>query len=204
MRIIGILGGVASGKSVVAGRLKELGAEVLDADVVAHEVLREEDVKSAVRQRFGGGVIGADGEIARGELACIVFAEDEVGQSALRELEAIMHPRIGERLQQRIESIREEGKAKAIVLDAAVMMKANWHKLCDVLLFVEVSPEVRMQRAKSRGWQDGEVAAREARQTPVAEKRAVADVVIDNSGELSHTFVQVDRFWDDIQDSPSA
>ena len=194
MRIIGILGGVASGKSVVAGRLRELGAEILDADVVAHEVLREEEVQAAVRQRFGEEVMDDNG-VNRSALARIVFANRDSGSEALGDLEAIMHPRIGQRLQEQISEIQSQGDAKALVLDAAVMMKAGWHKLCDVLLFVDVAPEVRVQRSLARGWSDKEVASREARQTPVDQKRAVADVIIDNSGELYDTFAQVDRFW---------
>ena len=195
MKTIGILGGVASGKSVVARRLAELGAEVLDADVVAHEVLREEGVKADIRKRFGDSIFTPEGEIARGALAKIVFADDDAGPQALADLEAIMHPRIGERLQERMREIEQAAQAKAIVLDAAVMMKAGWHKLCGVLIFVDVSPEVRVQRSRSRGWSDGEVAAREARQTPVAEKRVAADVIIDNSGALDDTLSRVDRFW---------
>ena len=196
MKIIGILGGVASGKSVVANRMRELGAEVLDADVVAHEVLNEEEVQSAIRRRFGDAVFTLDGQVARRELAKVVFADDEAGRKALADLEAIMHPRIGARLDERMREIQAAGEAKSIVLDAAVMMKAGWHRLCDALLFVEVSPAVRVERSKTRGWSDKEVTAREARQTPVDQKRAAADVVIDNSGELSDTFAQIDRFWD--------
>lgn len=198
MKTIGILGGVASGKSVVARRLEELGAEVLDADVVAHEVLREDGVKSALRARFGDRVVGQDGQIDRKAVAKIVFADDDAGRRALADLEAIVHPRIGQRLRRRIDEIQQHGTAKAIVLDAAVMMKAGWHKLCDTMLFVDASPEVRAARAQSRGWSPQEVAAREARQTPVMEKRAIADVVIDNSGSLDDTFAQVDRFWRNI------
>ena len=186
---------MASGKSVVADRLRELGAAVLDADVVAHEVLTEDETKAAIRRRYGDEVFAPDGQVARGALAKVVFADSDAGNDALTDLEAIMHPRIGARVAERMREIEAEGAAAAIVLDAAVMMKAGWHKLCDVLLFVDVSPEVRVQRSKARGWSDAEVAAREARQTLVADKRAAADVVIDNSGDLHHTFAQVDRFW---------
>ena len=148
MRIIGIFGGVASGKSVVANRLRELGAAVLDADVVAHEVLAEDATQAAIRRRFGDDVFTPDGQVARGALAKIVFADDEAGSQALADLEAIMHPRIGERVAEKMREIEAAGNAAAIVLDAAVMMKAGWHKLCDVLLFIEVAPEVRVQRSR--------------------------------------------------------
>ena len=190
MKIIGILGGVASGKSAVAARLKELGAAVLDADIVAHEVLTEATTKAAIRERFGNGVFDGD-DVNRSALARVVFADTNQGRSALADLEAIMHPRIGQRLQKKIQEI----DAEIVVLDAAVMMKAGWHQLCDVLLFVEVAPEVRVQRSLARGWSEEEVATREAKQTPVAQKRAAADFIIDNSGELQDTYAQVDQFW---------
>ena len=201
MKIIGIIGGVASGKSVVASRLRELGAEVLDADVVAHEVLTEPAIKAALAERFGQSIFSADGAVNRKALAQIVFAGDDAGNAALADLESIVHPRVGERLQEKTQQIKKDGVAEAIVLDAAVMMKAGWHKLCDVLIFVEVSPEMRVQRSRSRGWTDDEVASREARQTPVAEKRAAADVIIDNSGEVEDTYAEVDRLWRNITKS---
>ena len=195
MKLVGLLGGVASGKSVVTKRLAELGAEVLDGDVTAHEVLREGDIRAAIRQRFGEAVFDEDGQVNRSALARVVFAGGNNGSTALTDLEKIMHPRIGQRLQEKMAEIDRIGKAQAVVLDAAVMMKAGWHKLCDLLVFVDVTPEIRVARSRSRGWSDEEVAAREARQTPLEVKRAAADVVIDNSGDLTDTFAQVDRFW---------
>ena len=197
MKIIGILGGVASGKSAVAARLKELGAAVLDADVTAHHALDEAKIQAAIRERYGEGVF-AGGKVNRSALARIVFADGDAGRAALADLEAILHPRIGELLREEMERIESQHTNKAIVLDAAVMMKAGWHKLCDVLIFVDVAPEVRVQRSLARGWDAKEVASREARQTPVDEKRAAADVIIDNSGELNDTFAQVDRFWQEF------
>jgi dephospho-CoA kinase len=195
MHIIGILGGVASGKSAIARRLAELGAEVLDGDVVAHEVLREDDVKQAIRDRFGDCVFDQRGEIVRGELAKIVFANDKAGARALADLEFIMHPRIGQRLRERIEQIQRACKAKAIVLDAAVLLKAGWGELCTKILYVDVPRPLRIERAKARGWTAADVDARDARQSPLDVKRAAADVVIDNSGDLRDTFAEVDQFW---------
>ncbi|MCA9269295.1 MAG: dephospho-CoA kinase, partial [Planctomycetales bacterium] len=99
MHIIGIIGGVASGKSAVAKRLAERGAAILDADGAAHDVLRETDVKRRLRERFGDGIFDPQGEVARHALAPIVFAPGEEGAAALADLERIVHPRIGERLQ---------------------------------------------------------------------------------------------------------
>ncbi len=200
IQLIGILGGVASGKSAVADRLGQLGAVVLDADDVAHEVLRDEDIKRRIAARFGADVLDEAGEVRRGALAKSVFADSDAGRQALADLETLMHPAIGQRIQQKIDAIAHDDPQQVIVLDAAVMMKAGWHKLCDRLIFVEVSPDVRVQRSRSRGWSDDEVASREARQTPLAEKRAAADVIIDNSGDLAQTYAQVDRFWAKVRD----
>jgi dephospho-CoA kinase len=199
MHILGILGGVASGKSAVARRLKELGAEVLDGDVVAHQVLRENDVKKAIRARFGDGVFDDEGEVVRGQLAKIVFAGDEEGEKALADLEFIMHPRIGQRLRERIDQIRRAGKTNVIVLDAAVLLKAGWRNFCTKILFIDVPRAQRVERAKARGWTAADVDARDARQSPIDIKRAAADVVIDNSGDLNDTFAQVDEFWASLQ-----
>lgn len=198
MHILGIIGGVASGKSLVAERFQQLGAEVLNADQVGHEVLREEGVKDAIRRRFGDGVFDDAGEVARKKVAQIVFAEDAAGAKALADLEAIVHPRIGERLRERIAEIARDGRTQVVVLDAAVMLQAGWGDVCDQIIFVDVPREVRVERAKSRGWTAEELDARDARQTPLAEKRAAADVIIDNSGAASDTFKQVDRLWSSL------
>ena len=194
MHVIGIIGGVASGKSTIAKRLGQLGAVVLDADAVGHEVLRNEEVKAALRKRFGDGVFNTAGEIDRSAVARIVFAGDATGEQALADLEAIVHPKIGERLAEKIAALQEDS-TKAVVLDAALLLKSGWNRLCDTIIFVDVPREQRLARAATRGWSPEELDSRDARQTPIEQKRAAADVVIDNSGELADTLAQVDRFW---------
>lgn len=195
MKTIGIIGGVASGKSAVAKRLEELGAAVLDADAVGHEVLGQPNVKTAIRRRFDDGVFDEAGEIIRGEVARIVFEASPAGEQALADLEAIVHPEIGARMREKIEEMERVGNFPAVVLDAAVLLKAGWAPICDMILFIDVPREIRIQRAKSRGWSPEQLDARDARQTPIEKKRAAADVVIDNSGDLANTLAQVDRFW---------
>jgi dephospho-CoA kinase len=162
---------------------------------VGHEVLREAAVKAAICERFGEGVFDNAGEVDRQKVAKIVFAEKEKGAKALSDLEAIVHPRIGERLRERIGEIAREGKTNVVVLDAAVMLQAGWASVCDQIIFVDVPREIRIARAKARGWSPQELDARDARQTPLAEKRAAADVIFDNSGDRRDVFEQVDRFW---------
>ena len=136
MKLIGLLGGVASGKSMVADMFRQLGAEVLDADRVGHEVLRMPAVRAAVGGRWGKDVIGPDGEINRPALAKIVFAPPPDGPRELAELERITHPEIRRRLQAEVEELARRG-AKMAILDAPVMLKAGWNQLCDALVFVD-------------------------------------------------------------------
>ena len=128
MIVIGILGGVASGKSLVADQFRRLGAEVLDGDDVAHEVLREVAVINLLRQRWGEDVLSEDGQINRTAVANIVFAPPPKGPIQLAFLEQITHPRIAERLRQTIEKLSRDS-VEVVVLDAAVMLKAGWRLL---------------------------------------------------------------------------
>jgi len=197
MKVIGILGGVASGKSVVADQFRRLGAEVLYADLVGHEVLRDVEVITALRERWGGDVIDEDGQINRAVVAKIVFAPPPEGTKQLAFLEQITHPRIGKRLTQRIEDLSRRG-IEVAVLDAPVMMKAGWDQLCDQIVFVETKQSVREQRARIRGWTDDAFAAREEAQESLEKKRNLSDCVINNSGSLDETFQQSQEFFNSI------
>lgn len=193
-RIVGLLGGIASGKSLVAAQLVALGAGLLDADMAGHEVLLRSDVREAIRRRWGDRVLDAKGHVNRPALARLVFADTPEGRADLTYLEQITHPLIGEVLRERAITMADSG-TPLIVLDAPVMLKAGWDKLCDVLLFVDSPLELRRERARSRGWSDAEFAAREARQEPVDAKRRLADFVVDNSGSAGGTNLQITRLW---------
>jgi dephospho-CoA kinase len=193
--VIGLLGGIASGKSLVARAFEELGAAVLDADAAGHEVLRQDEVKRAVRSRWGKSVFGPEGEIDRAALAKIVFDPSPTGRDALQYLEQLTHPRIGQRLKQEAEALAAAGKHKALVLDAPVMLEAGWHTLCSQIVFVDAPREVRLSRALARGWTEADFTAREAAQESLDVKRRHADVIIDNSGSAEFTQAQVRRLW---------
>ena len=197
MILIGILGGVASGKSEVSSRLRSLGAAVLDADRVGHAVLREAEVKRAVQRRWGEAVLDAAGEIDRRKVAEIVFAAVPESRAELTFLEQLTHPLIGQRLQEQLAELHREG-AQAAVLDAPVMLKAGWDRLCQRIVFVDAPRDVRLARARQRGWTEADFAAREAAQEPLETKRSRADVTIDNSLTRQHLFAQVDRFWQSL------
>jgi dephospho-CoA kinase len=194
MILIGILGGVASGKSEVSRRLQSLGAEVLDADQVGHAVLRELEVRRAVGHRWGERVLDAAGEIDRRKVAEIVFAGTPESDVELKFLEQSTHPRIGQRLESQLAEWHRAG-VRAAVLDAPVMLKAGWDRLCQRIIFVDAPRPVRLARARQRGWSETDFAAREAAQEPLEAKRTRADLTIDNSATREQLYAQVDRFW---------
>jgi len=198
MKLIGIIGGVASGKSVVARCLAELGAVVIDADAIGHAVLKEPQIEAAARARWGDGIFGSDGYIHRPALAAIVFGADPNAPVELEYLESLTHPLIRQQLRNRIADLRAEGRHPAAILDAPVLIKAGWNELCDQIVYVESPLPLRQERAMQRGWTAEEFARREAAQEPLPEKQALADVTIDNSGALEHTRRQVRSFWDSL------
>lgn len=195
MKVIGILGGIASGKSVVAETFRDLGAGLLDADRAGHEVLELEEVKQALRQRWGDEILATDGSIDRAQIATIVFQPAPEGPQELEFLEQQTHPRIGELLGRQSAEYAQQG-VPAIVLDAPVMLKAGMQEMCDAIVFVDAAPEIRAQRAMQRGWTHEEFVARERAQESTDVKREQADWVIDNSGSLESTKAQTLQFWE--------
>lgn len=199
MIVIGILGGVASGKSAVSDRLKSLGAVALDADRMGHEVLQEPEVKEVLRRRWGETVFDAAGEVDRRKVAGIVFAATPQGQEELAFLEQLTHPRIGRRLRGQLEELNLKG-VRAAVLDAPVMLKAGWDRLCDRVLFVDTPRQLRLARVRQRGWTEADLATREAAQEPLERKRRRADTILDNSSSWDQLYEQVDRFWRSVSE----
>ncbi len=193
MHIIGIVGGVAGGKSLVARQLRELGAAVLEADTIGHEVLRQECTEAAARRRWGDGIFGPDGRIDRRRLARIVFAPPPHGPREKEYLEGLTHPEIGRLIQRRIQGLAAGG-AKLVVLDAPLLMETDLDNFCNTIIFVDSPREIRMARAQSRGWNEEDYAAREGAQDSLDSKRAKADVTMDNSGSPESTKAQVERW----------
>ncbi|HOM15750.1 MAG TPA: dephospho-CoA kinase [Thermoguttaceae bacterium] len=202
MRIIGLLGGVASGKSVVAQELAQLGACILDADQAGHQVLQMPHVQEAIRTRWGQEVFGPDGQVDRARLAQRVFADSAQAVQDRRYLEEITHPEIGQLLRCQAQTLAETG-CPAAVLDAPLLLEVGWDRWCDKLVFVDAPLEVRQTRALARGWTLEQFAAREAAQWPVEQKRLRADIIIDNSGSLEKTHMQVLRFWQSLIPGPA-
>jgi len=194
MRVIGVVGGVAGGKSLVARQLAELGAGLLDADRAGHEVLTLPRIEAAARKRWAEEVFGADGRIDRSRLAEIVFADSPQATRERKYLEQLTHPEIGRLLRQEAERLAARG-CPAAVLDAPLLLEAGWDRLCDRVVFVDAPRELRLARPRKRGWSEADFAAREGAQESLDFKRKRADLVLDNSGSPEQTQAQVERFW---------
>ena len=192
---VGLTGGLASGKSTVAGFFRELGAFHLDADRLAHELIAPGGLaEREVISRFGGGILGTDGAIDRKALAAIVFSDPQ----ARADLNALVHPKVRKEIAQRIAD-HESGASPAAValVDAALLVESGIHRDLDALIVVACPEPIQIARAVARGGlSEVEARARIAAQAPLAEKLAVADHVIDNGASLDETKRQVIRVWD--------
>lgn len=195
MIVIGLTGGIASGKSLVAAELARHGAVVADADGWGHEVLREPAVCAALRGRWGLAVVDESGEIDRAAVAGIVFAPPPSGPRERAFLERTTHPRITARLVEWLEQHAQRRDASAAVLDAPLLHPAGWAALCDVILFVEADAAIRADRARTRGWTDAQWQARQAAQGSLCYQRGRADRIIRNSGTREELAAQVAAFW---------
>ena len=195
-RVIGLTGGIASGKSTVAGMLAALGAEVIDADQVARDLVAPgQPALDEIVAAFGAAVLTASGELDRKRLGARVFAEP----SERRRLDAILHPRIGAETARRIAEAGARG-VPVVVYEAALLVENGLHRLLDGLIVVAVDEAVQRARLSSRDLLAGdEVAQRLAAQAPLADKLAAADYVIDNQGDREATRRQVEAAWRDIR-----
>jgi dephospho-CoA kinase len=190
---IGLTGNIATGKSLVGRMLVELGAEHIDADQLAHQVMAHGTaVWGHVMAAFGQEVVGPDGEIDRRQLARIVFADPE----ALTRLEQIVHPAVIARTRQLI----ADTSAQAVVVEAIKLIESGMvRQLCDVLWVVTAPRQVQLERlTSSRGLSRGEALLRIDAQPAQEYKVAQADVVIDNSGAIQETRRQVKRAWAEL------
>jgi dephospho-CoA kinase len=181
--VIGVLGGIASGKSTVARLLAGTGGVVLDADAMVSEELASPQLRQRLLAAFGGGIFTPDGRVDRQALSQLVFASPE----ARSRLEGWVHPRVRARIRAGLEEARAQGR-NPLVLDVPLLLENDAdHGLasrCDFLVFVDADPKLRDRRAvEARGWAAGEVARREGAQMPLADKAARARHVVRNQGD---------------------
>ncbi len=190
--VIGLLGGVGSGKSTAAGLFEEIGAEVVDADRLAHEVLRGPAASRKVAERFGPEVLGPDGEVDRRRLGERVFSD----RKALEDLEAIVHPPVLEAVRERIRRHRRAAgglPAPLLVLDVPLLAESPLRGECDAFVFVDAGLAERRSRTAPRGWAPGDLDRREKHQLPIEEKRRLARWVADNSGSIDRLRSEIAR-----------
>jgi len=195
-QVIGLIGGIGSGKSLVAAELARHGGIVISGDKLGHEALRDPDIKAGVIKRWGNGIRDADGNIDRRRLGRIVFADAKERQA----LEKLAFPYIERRIgQELIDKAKSNPQAAFIVLDAAVMLEAGWNRFCDWLVYVKAPRAIRLRRlVEQRGLDEKEVAARENAQWPEAEKEKRADFVLDNSGSPEELTQQVNELLEKL------
>ncbi|MHC4575194.1 MAG: dephospho-CoA kinase [Planctomycetota bacterium] len=195
--IIGVLGGIASGKSTVAAEFSKLGCRVIDADKIGHELLDKRAVKDTITSSFGKVVLDPAGNIDRKKLADIVFGD----AAKLAELNNIIHPLVLARVERLIERYRRQDKVRAIVLDMPLLVEVGWAERCDKLIFVDCKRELRAVRAKKMGiFSEEQLKMRENFQIPLDRKVSLADNTIDNNSGSSKLARQVAEIFFYIMD----
>lgn len=193
MKIIGLTGGIACGKSTVSTELRAHGAAIIDADALAHELSQpHQPIYNAYVERFGREIVMADGMLDRVAIARRVFADPAVRA----EVDAIAHPLIRMAAEERLRAARDENK-RAAVLDVPLLFEAGWDALADETWVVALPREEQLARllARDTSMDEGEARARIAAQMPLAEKCARADVIIDNSGTKEEIREYIGKLW---------
>jgi dephospho-CoA kinase len=190
--VVGLTGGIGSGKSTVSSLLAAKGAVIVDADEVVREQQRPgTPVFDAMVERFGPGIVAADGTLDRAAVADIVFADPQ----ALADLNNIVHPAVGAAIARRMEEL--SGTDAVVVLDVPLLVEASRGYPLAGLIVVDVDPDIAVERlVMQRGMTEEDARSRMSRQASREERRARADVVIDNRGTPSDLARQVDAVWD--------
>lgn len=193
MVVIGVTGGVGTGKSTVARMFQRLGAVVLDADALAHEAMEpNRPAWRRIVRAFGKGILNPDQTINRRRLAQRVFRDAE----ARRRLERIIHPQVLREIRLRIGRLRRARRTRAVALDVPLLIESGAARMADALVVVTAPPEVQRRRlARRHGWSAEETKRRIRAQWDLAAKAALADYVVDNSDGVDATRTQVRRIW---------
>lgn len=195
-KIIGLTGGIASGKSTVSALLRQAGIPVIDADQVARQVQRPGSVAlNKLAAAFGPAIIAPDGSLNRQQLGQRVFDDP----AARQELDRIVQPLIKDTIWQAVDNLRRQGVAN-VVLDVPLLFEAGYDTDCDLVVVVRVSPATELRRLMARnGYSRAAAQARIAAQLPLSVKVAKADVVIDNDGSREETRRQVAQLVEDLR-----
>ena len=196
--IIGLAGGIGSGKTTVARMLETLGGRVIDFDRLAHTELGKPDVLKTLLDWWGSSIVSPVGDVDRGAIAEIVFGDP----AQLQRLEELLYPRLMQLSEVLLAAADAEPIVKAMVLDAPKLFEAGLDRLCDSVIFVDTLMRDRLHHVEqNRGWSERELIRRENRQTPLDQKRALADYVIVNHAGLDELRGQVERVFSSVLDS---
>lgn len=196
MYLVGLTGGIGSGKSTIARRLAERGAVHIDADQLAREAVEPGTAAlAAIRESFGNGVITDNGELDRAALGAIVFAD----RTSLQTLNGIVHPAVRALTEKRITEATEQDADAVIVYDVPLLAEANLPRSYDLIVVAHADAGTRRDRLTTlRGMTPEEAERRIAAQASDDERLALADVVIDTNGSLQETLSQADGLWTDL------
>jgi len=191
--IIGLTGGVASGKSTVSRILKSLGAEIIDVDTIGREIVHKgSPCLEEIVRHFGRGILLEDGSLNRKKLGSIVFAD----RDELQYLNSIMHPVMTDRVKLLLEEMKRQPKTDKVVIDAAILIEMGLHRLVDEVWVVNIPKELQMERLMKRDGISRERAeAMVDAQMPMEQKREYADVIIENTGTIEELEKRVKKLW---------
>ena len=188
--VVGILGGIGSGKSTVVRQVKDLRLQIIDADRIGHDLLSAPEILDQLRAAFDSSIFDDTREVIRPRLAQVVFGETAEHANALSRLNQSIHPAIRQEIQRQILSVPPG--IDALIIDAALLLEAGWADQCSALVFIETPQVQRIERVKTnRNWTADELCRREQTQLPVSEKRSRCDYVVDNSGSPEQAGLQM-------------
>ncbi len=188
--VIGLTGGIGSGKSTVATLFQKWGAEILDADAIVHSILDRPSLQKKLISEWGRE-IAPEGRIDRARLATLAFQDPD----SVRKLNAIVHPVVRKEIVQLI----RKSKSSLVILDAPLLLEVGADRDCHAVIFVDAPKDLRIQRVKKRGWSPGELRRREKYHWPMREKKKKSDFIIDNRGSRASLSRQVRTLVEKIE-----
>lgn len=194
--ILGLTGGIGSGKSTVAKILLDMGAHLLDADSLAHQVMENPEIQQKLRETFGEGIFDTSGHLSRPTLAKIVFGKEN--RSELKKLTSLIHPEVRVKIYHQLE-LWNQGTFRVVILDVPLLLESPLRELCQLIIFVDAPYEKRLERVcNNRGWREEELKEREVFQMDLQKKKDVSDYCVKNWGDLEGLKEQVQQIWNQI------